>query len=184
MGRVNLRIVQLVMNLAILTGVGLLVCLPMSRAQNSTDKARAGADVPSAPRSFPQPFSPYLPYDVNESKVRVLDRAGKILIAQREFDILSWQAFLALNWPADSSGSPDSAKTLADITSPRVWNFWRPASTIFLPDGGVPAAWTNSNSAADYTFTKTKAAWRQDTTSADENFQAFSGPLVDQNGNW
>ncbi|WP_142525918.1 hypothetical protein [Methylacidimicrobium cyclopophantes] len=31
---------------------------------------------------------------------------------------------------------------------------------------------------------RAKAAWRQHTTSADQNFQAFSGPLVDQNGKW
>src|SRR5271170_1279643 len=58
----------------------------------------------SAGNSFPTPLSPDLPYDVDVAKVRKLDTEGKIAIAQREFDIMAWQAFIALNWPADKAG--------------------------------------------------------------------------------
>src|SRR5271165_7212382 len=72
-------------------------------------------------RSFPLPFSPDLPYDVNRAVVDRLDQQGRVLEAQREFDILSWQAFIALNWPAAADGSPARDKTIADSTANRVW---------------------------------------------------------------
>jgi hypothetical protein len=130
------------------------------------------------------PLSPELPYDVDVGKVRKLDDEGKIPIAQKEFDILAWQTFIALNWPADKDGQPDKSKTIADSNGLRVWNFWRSADSIFLPDGAKPAPWEDTSSFSEEPLTKTKAAWRQHSTSADQNFQAFSGPLVDQNGKW
>ncbi len=140
----------------------------------------------SAPgRSFPLPFSADLPYDVDTRIVHRLDQQGRVLEAQREFDILAWQVFIALNWPADDRGRPARAKTIADASGDRVWSFWRPASTIFLPDGAAPKPWAEREPAADRTpLFRNKAAWRQHADSADQNFQAFSGPLVDQNGKW
>jgi hypothetical protein len=139
-------------------------------------------------RPFPVPVSGDLPYDVDVNKVRELDKQGKVIEAQREFDILSWQAFLALNWPADAHGQPqqpNDPKKVADTKGPRVWNFWRSSSSIFLPDGATPSPWTESAaSSQDPNAYTVKAAWRQHTTSADQNFQAFAGPLVDQNGKW
>lgn len=136
-------------------------------------------------RAFPLPLSPDLPYDVDVVRVQELDREGHVLEAQREFDILAWQAFIALNWPAEANGKPDPRKSIADKEADRVWNFWRPSSTIFLPDGAPPKPWgTEGLTAEDSLSFHTKAAWRQNTTSADQNFQAFSGPLVDQNGKW
>jgi hypothetical protein len=122
---------------------------------------------------------------VDVQKVQTLDAAGKIVEAQREFDTLAWQAFIALNWPANDQGAPDESKTLADTGSPRVWQSWRLASTIFLPNGEKPQPWgTTGTALGTPSLYRTKAAWRQHTTSADENFEAFSGPLVDQNGKW
>src|SRR5208337_4873418 len=67
----------------------------------------------------------------------------------------------------------------------RVWSFYRPSSTIFLPNGAVPKSWDEPGTRAfDVVLTKTKAAWRQHATIANQNFEAFSGPLVDQNGKW
>ncbi|MDR3436942.1 hypothetical protein [Telmatospirillum sp.] len=138
-------------------------------------------------RPFPLPLaaSSALPFDVDVERVRQLDAAGKISEAQREFDILAWQVFLALNWPADADGHPDPKKTLADRTSDRVWGFWRSSHTIFLDDGETPLPWgaPGTDGRMGDLF-RSKAAWRQHLTSADENFEAFSGPLVDQNGKW
>jgi hypothetical protein len=149
--------------------------------------AFTSAAFPQSPpgRSFPLPLSPDLPYDVDRARVDQLDGKGNVLEAQREFDILAWQAFVALNWPATADGKPARDKTIADDASERVWSFWRPASTIFLPDGAPPKPWDATEASADEaSLFRAKAAWRQDTTSADQNFQAFSGPLVDQNGKW
>jgi len=156
----------------------------------STGFAQTSSSPPSASttltgRAFPLPFSADLPYDVDLPTVQRLDQQGRVLEAQREFDILAWQAFIALNWPADSTGKPAKGKTITDSRSDRVWNFWRPASTIFLPDGAPPKRWAARGAmATDTVIFRTKAAWRQDTNNADQNFQAFSGPLVDQNGKW
>ncbi len=152
--------------------------------------AAVNAAVPplSAPpglADFPTPLSPALPYDVNVELVHRLDAEGRIQEAQRQFDILSWQAFLALAWPANPNGQPARRLTLSDNTSPRVWSYWRNIDTIFLPNGATPAAWdAQDNLAASQSAFRAKAAWRQHTSSADQNFQAFTGPLVDQNGKW
>lgn len=158
---------------------------PSATASNApTEPAPPGDfDRTAQKRHFPDRFSSQLPYDVDVGRVRFLDVHGALREAQREFDIFSWESFLALNWPAAPDGRPDESRTLADITAPRVWSSWRAASTIFLPDGGKPAAWTGLPE-GEPTLFRAKAAWRAHTTSADENFQAFTGPLVDQNGKW
>lgn len=141
--------------------------------------------VLAAPEKTSVRLSSELPFDVNVKEVRTLVSQGKVLDAQRAFDVLAWQAFVALNWPANAKGEPDKSKTIADTLAPRVWSFWRPAETVFLPDGKRPTPWSITNNRALNTpVFRAKAAWRQHTSSADENFQAFSGPLVDQQGKW
>lgn len=100
--------------------------------------------------------------------------------AQRLFDIFAWRAFVALNSPALASGQPDKNLELGELGSgPLVWEFWQQPSSIFLPDGAVPK-WTNSST---HTMDHFKAGWRQNTT-VNEGKQAFSGPLIDQQGQW
>lgn len=161
-------------------------CLLLFAAATATLTLAACASSKAASSSgLPSRLSPALPYDVDVQKVRHLDGQGKIVEAQREFDTLAWQAFLALNWPANDKGEADTSKTLSDRTSPRVWQSWRLASSIFLANGERPQPWGGTgNALAEPVLTKTKAAWRQHTTSADENLEAFAGPLVDQNGKW
>jgi hypothetical protein len=130
---------------------------------------------------FPAPLSSTLPFDVNEAKVHDLVHKNDLLSAHREFDTLAWQAFIALNWPADENGKPSKTLPLSNTEAPRVWEFWRPANTIFLEEGSAPKPWSNTvQKNANYFW---KAAWRQHTTQA-SNLEAFSGPLIDQNGKW
>ncbi len=143
--------------------------------------AESGVDKPSYTVALPERLSSELPYDVDPKTVQELVREGKILEAQRLFDLLAWQAFIALNWPADSHGAPDPLKNIADTAEPRVWNFWRTPDTIFLKDGATPEPW--SDVLVNSTQLRWKAAWRQHTTQA-SSLEAFSGPLVDQNGKW
>ena len=161
---------------------------------------QAGESV--ALRHFPNQLVSALPYDVDVARVAALvgpvrhlqdtghaDQAANLLsAAQREFDILSWQAFLSLNWPATPEGEPDASKLITDTQDQPVWSFWRPSQSIFLPGGKPPAPWNApaaARAARENTFAllKTKAAWRQQ-ASPQDNFEAFSGPLVDQNGKW
>jgi hypothetical protein len=143
----------------------------------------------SQPKQLPDALSSYLPYDVDVNKIKNLigdksvDAVAKqnLLDAHREFALLAWQAFIALNWPADSDGKPSQTQDISDVSANRVWDFWRPADTIFLPEGNEPNRW-DGKLQNTHRF-QWKSAWRQHTT-AGSNTEAFGGPLVDQNGNW
>lgn len=54
--------------------------------------------------------------------------------AQAFADTLSWKTFVAINWPADWSGRPDSTKCFGDGSAKTVWQHWFEVSTI-LPHG-------------------------------------------------
>lgn len=159
-----------------------------------------GAQSTSALRSFPAILSPKLPYDVGPATIELLRRvhprnggeyspedADRVIVAQRDFDILSWQAFLALNWPQKSYGVPEAAINTA-VGNP-LWSYWVPAERIFLPNGAKPSyPWDpdkgqKDRAAGQHAARMFNAAWRS-RSSASENFQAFKGPLVDQNGKW
>lgn len=154
-------------------------------------------DQDVAQRAFPAIYGA-LPLDVDTARVGALmapvqdlqalgktkEANDRILAAQREFDILSWQAFLALNTPvtADQDPAPGPPPSSA---RPR-WTFWVPSQAIFLPAGAKPAPWAEnvlSYQSNGLQMVKSKAAWRQE-ASPQDNFQAFSGPLIDQNGKW
>src|SRR2546423_451334 len=92
---------------------------------------------------FPAPLSSMLPFDVNEAKILDLVHKNALLSAHSEFDTLAWQAFIALNWPADGDGRPSKALPLSNTEAPRVWEFWRPADTIFKKEGQAPEPWSN-----------------------------------------
>jgi hypothetical protein len=127
------------------------------------------------------PLNSRLPFDVNVTRVRHLVAQGKFAAAHAEFDHFAWQAFIALNWPAQAEGRPSTIKTISDLSAPRVWDFWRPADTIFLGQGAAPSPWVaERQESSHYNW---KSAWRQHTTAA-SSLQAFSGPLVDLNGHW
>ena len=102
-------------------GAGLIACASAAFARSPGE------------RSFPLPFLSNLPYDVDRTVVDRLDREGRVLEAQREFDILAWQAFIALNWPAAADGKPARGQTIANDSSERVWSFWRPARKCETP---------------------------------------------------
>ncbi|HEX6098162.1 MAG TPA: c-type cytochrome [Thermoanaerobaculia bacterium] len=63
-------------------------------------------------------------------------------VAQRQFDVFSWQEMIALNWPAlpGERGEPDRTKPIG-APGPRVWETWKETSEVYLPDGRRPPAW-------------------------------------------
>jgi hypothetical protein len=172
--------------LTALAALGLLsACLlPPNRAEPG--KAPAENPVAPAAQTFPTPLSPDLPYDVDVAALGRLNRDTQVPEAQRLFDIFAWQAFLALNWPADENGAPDRSKTLRDSTSRRVWMSWRRNDTIFLPTGEKPAPWNAKASLKQkrylWRFSKMLNERRSPQNSLTDSVQAFTGPLVDQNG--
>lgn len=54
--------------------------------------------------------------------------------AQDPFDVFSWQAFVALNWPADTEGIPSTHKIGEVPGAPRAWQSFARRDEIFPPD--------------------------------------------------
>lgn len=68
-------------------------------------------------------------------------RQPNLNTVQQAADLFAWQEFLALSWPAGKvRGEPDVD---AGITKPgpRVWETWKEAYEVYLPDGARPAPW-------------------------------------------
>lgn len=128
-----------------------------------------------------------LPLDVDLEALSTLNIETDLPVAQRLFDEFAWQSFIALNWPATTDGQADLTKTIADNSAPRVWEYYRESSTIFLPDGSAPEAWGQQIDPAQRTLVQTSKINNTNHPTGqllDESLQAFTGPLVDQNGNW
>ncbi|MBO6520520.1 MAG: hypothetical protein JJ900_08760 [Rhodospirillales bacterium] len=54
--------------------------------------------------------------------------------AQDPFDVFSWQAFVALNWPADQTGRPVDGRLGVAPKAPRVWQSFIRRPALFGPD--------------------------------------------------
>lgn len=102
--------------------------------------------------------------------------------------MLSWQTFVALNWPASADGS---ANTSAKIGAPgqTVWESWKESYEIFLPQGQKPVAWNQKAPLPAACQGKGDLPVLQQMGKVagvlDEFIQPFkTGPLVDQNGTY
>ncbi|HTU17159.1 MAG TPA: hypothetical protein VMG10_03795 [Gemmataceae bacterium] len=167
----------------------LLVAAILAAWQNRPGAPASGETPPgaaSAPKPFPVPLSPELPHDVDVEALSKLDRDKQVPEAQRLFDIFAWRVFIALNWPADANGQPDPTKTIKDCTAKRVWMSWRRNDTIFLPNGEKPQPWEPQKALAQsqilWRFSKMLNERRSPENMLTDSVQAFTGPLVDQNG--
>jgi len=130
---------------------------------------------PSNLKHFPPTLVPKIPYDVDAAAVRRFDRQGSIQKAQRLFDIHSWQAFIAINWPMTSDERP---RARLSNSGPLAWEHWITGAQIFRPRGAAPAPWGRRKD-GDLQLFRVKAAWRQHTSPViDQSLQAFSGPLA------
>jgi hypothetical protein len=127
----------------------------------------------------------------------------KIPESQRLFDRFAWQTFTALNWAGKKDGTPDTNVTLEEdakegFIRPRTWEMWAETNMLFKANGADPALWNIGSppqwGAGVPLDAKDEVVWmtakihnrnaRDHTSLADENIQAFTAPLVDQNGNW
>ena len=180
----------------------------VSQALPPSEQGLAEKSLPPV-ATYPSPLSPDLPYDVDIPKLRALSNTpakaappynipdDNVPSAQRLFDIFAWQSFIALNWPALPDGEPDRAKTPADATSPRVWERFVEVSEVFRENGAAPRTWKEAVEAS----WKNRTLWMSgmgvgqppdevDKPGAlhppilDESLQAFTGPMVDQEGKW
>jgi len=148
-------------------------------------------------------FKPELPADVEDGTAdfSFIHDPKNIPEAQRIFDRFAWQLFVGYNWPANAQGVPDPKITLKQDASegtwrPRVWETTAEVSSLFQRYGAAPQPW--SSGAYPGSFQEGKVTplvlWMYSkvinrnavnrTQILDESLQAFTGPLVDQQGLW
>jgi hypothetical protein len=118
------------------------------------------------------------------------------------FDQFSWQSFIALCWPADTSGergtpqAPNDAQTFLEANTGAadaaavVWGSYRTSQELF-PSSGEPPLWNALDTGKPgvafrfgkskaLTLAKFKAAAGEDVT-PDDFLEATGQPLIDQN---
>ncbi|MBZ5493960.1 MAG: hypothetical protein LAO76_23815 [Acidobacteriia bacterium] len=84
-------------------------------------------------------LSPAIPGDVN-----VTAKTVSIDAFQPDFDVYSWNTFIALNWPPGPDGNGDPKKTIgSNGDNDTVWEHYRDVSDVFLPGGARPT-WNGS----------------------------------------
>lgn len=191
----------------ILAGGGAMIGAGALRAQTPGLPPYLGAFPNFAPKPTPQ-----MPGDVNLALKARLEKAGEFAKVQREFDLYSWQMFLALNWPTNSQGQAAPALTDTRFGQPH-WTLWHNSADIFQTDGARPTACglppksrtlvlrrdlakpvskglaafsTQARANADPRSTRflgvISAVGELNAASLSEIDQAFAGPLIDQNG--
>lgn len=143
----------------------------------------------------PVKISPDIPHDVDPKIQNLLKQEHKIYELNKKFNEYSWQAFLAINWPVDKSGKPK--KNFTDEGMP-LWMGWKESFEVYRPDGGKPAPWGSSRTVNelkkglvpipkeainDPTARVLHSDTKRNINISDEEDQAFTGPLYDQNGN-
>lgn len=175
-------------------------------------RAAETAAKPAYLQAFPDfapAVSAQLPGDVDIALKKSLEAKQQFALVQREFDLYSWQMFFALNWPTDAKGK--AAASLKDQSfGPPRWSWWHTSPQIYRADGATPAACAEGlRSAAKPDLSqplfKGLGAFPEGAASAnaqtsrflgvisavgnlhvntvlDEIQQAFTGPLIDQNG--
>jgi cytochrome c len=111
---------------------------------------------------------------------------------QRAANIFSWEAFLALNWPAGTNrGEPDPKASITG-SGPRVWETWKEVFEVYLPRGRAPHHWNEPEPSSEC-GDKVKHLLRTDKTGnhgLDSTIQALASDgtlpvtLKDQQGRW
>lgn len=163
----------------------LLPCFAQGMADKAADAARTRPATPA--------LSPVIPLEIT---VTTPPAKPTLASLQRDFDVFSWQSFIALNWPANADGSPNTRLTIGQAPNdPVVWQSWRESRTIFLPEGKTPAPWgqdtplppvcgnINPKTLPANTLRLTQVG--KTPNLLDESSEPFkTGPLIDQNGQY
>ena len=152
-----------------------------------------------------------MPGDVDINLQHALEGKQAFPEVQREFDLYAWQAFVALNWPTNDHNQP-APKFTDTAFGPPHWTLWHSSSSIYQTDGSTPAACVQpglramaltrdlsrpvSRGLAPFSVQATQgtnprttrflgvisAVGELNVAKLSEISQAFSGPLIDQHG--
>jgi hypothetical protein len=128
-------------------------------------------------------LSPTIPPDVTAT-------SSTLEGLQSDFDVYSWNTFIAVNWPAGADGKADpSQRPGQNGDNATVWENWMPATSIFLAGGQEPT-W-GGNPIPSICQQQLEPGMRLLTQVGktpgllSESVQPFdSGPLIDQAGNY
>jgi hypothetical protein len=175
----------------LLTAVSMLaVVFTMAACQNTPPTNKKSDPITSNPLNYPIPLSPSTPFDVDVAVKKYFDQQQKFVEVQRLFEVLSWQNFVALNWPQTSQGKPQ--KSIADHGQ-FPWQQWKESFEVFKQDGSQPAPWGEHYLPNNFTikdsenipimFRTNRMTLRSGANIEDEFDQAFTAPIWDQNGN-
>jgi hypothetical protein len=142
----------------------------------------AAAPPPDSPP--PIVLSPAIPGDANVTAQTVTVEAF-----QPDFDVYSWNTFIALNWPPAANGSGDPKKTIGQSgDNDTVWQHYRDVADVFLPGGAKPA-WNGPTQVPAECKSLHKPGMHvmsqvgKTPTVLTAMSQPFNtGPLIDQNG--
>lgn len=162
-----------------------IAALFMAQALTAADTGKL-----SSPSTIP-PLSPNIP-----SAITVTQKPPTLESLQHDFDVFSWQSFIALNWPANPDGSPNTQVTIGqEPNDPVVWESYRESRTIFRPGGIQPEPWgqdsplppscksIDASHIPPGTLRLTQVGKTPNVL--DESGEPFkTGPLIDQNGKY
>src|SRR5215212_4716500 len=115
---------------ALLVTASLAALLVNARPRTPTP----GPTQTPSPTPPPIVLSSMIPGDVN-----VTAQTVSIDAFQPDFDVYSWNTFIALNWPAGPDGNADPSQKIGQNgDNDTVWEHYRDVSDIFLPGGAKP----------------------------------------------
>lgn len=142
----------------------------------------------SAQSQSPPPIvlSPVIPGDVNVTATKV-----SIDTFQPDFDVYSWNTFIALNWPVGPDGNADPRQKIgAHGDNDTVWEHYRDVRDIFLPGGKKPS-WNGASEPPPVPVRGYKPGMpvlsqvaKVPNVLTDFSQPFNTGPLIDQNGNY
>jgi len=125
--------------LAIGIGLALVACAPPLLVKSPSDCSAdstvlhnpVGAEILQQP--FSALFSPEIPQDVHKGLLQQAHCEQKEQQIKALYDLLSWQTFMAINWPVDEQWQ---AYPFGDESGVPQWLTWK-ESKIFNVDFGV-----------------------------------------------
>ncbi len=165
---------------SLLLAPGLAGC---NRAVSDAMPAVAAAAAEQTPATLPV-ISPVLPADAIFHEPFDLDSL------QHDFDVFSWQSFIALNWPAAATGVADTSVSIGQKPGvPTVWQTYKESRDIFLPDGSPPPPWgvdvPPPTVCGEQDLPVLNQIAKVPNNVLDESAEPFqTGPLIDQNGQY
>ena len=92
--------------------------------KDSSRRPKSGCSTDTSPV-----FSSAIPHEVDVALQN--GYAGLTPGDQPCFDVFSWKSFVALNWPADTTGNPLPGNFNDNTSSNRVWEYYKDPSLVF-----------------------------------------------------